>query len=231
MSSLCKPFSLSKLLCTLLHPVNGETSSYECAHELGKLCENRSVVVNLIPYNPSLSSMAEKDHDPLLSSPSHDRIAEFQRIVQSYGCLCFVRKTMGQDILGACGQLAALQQPPASQKEGQKAVQDNLLLDPTRRLNHASHEATAASFRQNTLIGPSESNIDARKEDSIEQGTGAKFKTTETHMSTKAPTEKNIVCCHHYDLSPLILPLIIGTSISAVCLAISGALLFTRRRK
>ena len=82
------------LSCTVV----GDTSSIECAHQLGKLCENRNVVVNLIPYNPTNVS------DPL-SCPSMDHMLEFQQIVKSYGCLCFIRKTMGQDISGACGQL------------------------------------------------------------------------------------------------------------------------------
>ena len=32
-------------------------------------------------------------------------IKEFQRIVMSYGLLVFIRRTMGEDIAGACGQL------------------------------------------------------------------------------------------------------------------------------
>ncbi len=220
-------------LCTLPDQVNGETSSFECAHELGKLCKNRNVVVNLIPYNPSLLPMEENDQNPLLSSPPVERIAEFQRIVQSYGCLCFVRKTMGQDILGACGQLAALQPPPMSRKEGQNGAQDILFLDPTRSAYAASGKAAEVKLTQNALISPSISSMDANKEGNMEQGCANKVTKTETHLSTKASIAKRIVCCCHdnYDLSTLILPLIIGTTISAACLAISGALLFTRRRQ
>jgi hypothetical protein len=221
-------------LCPLFDQVNGETSSFECAHELGKLCENRSVVVNLIPYNPSLLTMEEKNHNPLLSSPPVERIAEFQRIVQSYGCLCFVRKTMGQDILGACGQLAALQQPALSRKEGQNGAQDISFLDPPRSAYVASGKAAVVKqLTQNASIGTSVSSMDANKEGNIEQGSAVKLTKTETQMSTKASIEKKIMCCcqENYDLSTLTLTLIIGTSISAACLAISGALLLTRRRQ
>ena len=31
--------------------LEGESASFECAHQLGKLCENRHLIVNLIPYN------------------------------------------------------------------------------------------------------------------------------------------------------------------------------------
>jgi hypothetical protein len=74
--------------------------------------------------------MAEGDHDPILSSPPYERKVEFQHIVQSYGCLCFVRKTMGQDILSACGQIAVLQQS-LSENEKRDDIEDILLLDMT----------------------------------------------------------------------------------------------------
>jgi hypothetical protein len=82
-----------------LRTVEGETSTVECAHELGRLCEERNVVVNLIPYN-------QTDVKDPLNCPSPAKIQEFQQIVTSYGCWCFIRRTMGQDIAGACGQLA-----------------------------------------------------------------------------------------------------------------------------
>jgi hypothetical protein len=78
--------------------VNGDTSTFECAHQLGKLCENRHLVVNLIPYN-------QTDVKDKLSCPSMEHIREFQRIVVSYGVFCTIRTTMGADISGACGQL------------------------------------------------------------------------------------------------------------------------------
>lgn len=78
--------------------MNGETSTFECAHQLGKLCENRHLVVNLIPYN-------QTDVKDKLSCPTIEHIREFQSIVVSYGVFCTIRTTMGADISGACGQL------------------------------------------------------------------------------------------------------------------------------
>jgi hypothetical protein len=78
--------------------LEGETSSIECAHQLGKLCENRHLVVNLIPYN-------QTDVKDKLRCPSIERMQHFRDIVASYGTFCTIRRTMGADIASACGQL------------------------------------------------------------------------------------------------------------------------------
>lgn len=78
--------------------VEGETSSFECAHQLGKLCENRHLVVNLIPYN-------QTDVKDKLRCPSNDHMQQFRNIVASYGTFCTIRRTMGADMSSACGQL------------------------------------------------------------------------------------------------------------------------------
>ena len=78
--------------------VKGDTSTFECAHQLGKLCEKKHLVVNLIPYN-------QTDVKDKLSCPSEEHMKEFQKIVTSYGAFCTIRRTMGADIAGACGQL------------------------------------------------------------------------------------------------------------------------------
>ena len=78
--------------------VEGPTSTFECAHQLGKLCENRHLIVNLIPYN-------QTDVKDKLRCPSETHMKEFQMIVASYGAFCTIRRTMGADIASACGQL------------------------------------------------------------------------------------------------------------------------------
>lgn len=78
--------------------VTGETSSLECAHQLGKLCENRQLVVNLIPYNAT-------DVKDKLQCPPLEHVQKFRDIVASYGVFCTIRRTMGADIASACGQL------------------------------------------------------------------------------------------------------------------------------
>ena len=83
--------------------LNGDTSTFQCAHQLGALCRGKSIIVNLIPYN-------QTDVKDCFSAPSMDHIKKFQEIVMSYGLLVFIRKTMGEDIAGACGQLVLQKQ-------------------------------------------------------------------------------------------------------------------------
>ncbi len=61
-----------------------------------------SLKVNLLMCNPSLQS--EKSD---LKSVSEKSALEFQKKIQSAGFVCTIRKSFGQDISGACGQLAA----------------------------------------------------------------------------------------------------------------------------
>jgi adenine C2-methylase RlmN of 23S rRNA A2503 and tRNA A37 len=78
--------------------IKGPTTTLEAAHELGRLCQGRQIVVNLIPYNPT------NVQDPL-ECPSWEQMREFRSIVGSYGIFCTIRRTMGADIDSACGQL------------------------------------------------------------------------------------------------------------------------------
>lgn len=80
----------------LLDNVN---DSKECALELSRLLKGKLVYVNLIPYN-STSSIEFK-------RASKDRINEFYDILKSNGIEVVIRREMGKDIKGACGQLKA----------------------------------------------------------------------------------------------------------------------------
>ena len=91
--------------------LTGDTSTIEAAHQLGQLCKGRHLVVNLIPYNKT--NVKDK-----LSCPSEKHMQEFRNIVSSYGSFCTIRRTMGADIAGACGQLVV------EEEEKQKAVLD-----------------------------------------------------------------------------------------------------------
>ncbi|MFJ9610930.1 23S rRNA (adenine(2503)-C(2))-methyltransferase RlmN [Kitasatospora sp. NPDC101176] len=66
---------------------------------LGRLIRNHRVHVNLIPLNPTPGSKWTA------SRPEDER--EFVRRLQSHGVPTTVRDTRGQEIDGACGQLAA----------------------------------------------------------------------------------------------------------------------------
>jgi 23S rRNA (adenine2503-C2)-methyltransferase len=64
----------------------------------GAASEPVSCKFNLIPFNPFAAS-------GLLRSP-RDRVAEFARVLQDAGIVTTIRKTRGDDIDAACGQLA-----------------------------------------------------------------------------------------------------------------------------
>lgn len=71
----------------------------ETAHILGKLLHGKNVVINLIPYNPT-------EVEACFKPPSTESTNHFEKILQTeYKLLATVRRTMGQDISGACGQL------------------------------------------------------------------------------------------------------------------------------
>ncbi|CAI9104273.1 OLC1v1002909C1 [Oldenlandia corymbosa var. corymbosa] len=80
----------------MLDAVNDEQQH---AHQLGKLLETFQVVVNLIPFNP-IGTLS-----PFKCS-SDEKVNSFQKILrEAYNIRTTVRKQMGQDISGACGQL------------------------------------------------------------------------------------------------------------------------------
>ena len=121
--------------------MSGETSTFECAHQLGKLCENRHLVVNLIPYN-------QTDVKDKLSCPTMEHIKEFQRIVVAYGVFCTIRTTMGADISGACGQLIVEKEKsenPGLDIEDLELCNDRKV---TRKVN--SKKSHSKTFRRNS---------------------------------------------------------------------------------
>ncbi|KAI4375946.1 hypothetical protein MLD38_013756 [Melastoma candidum] len=80
----------------MLDGVNDEEMN---AHQLGQLLETFEVVVNLIPFNP-IGDLSQ------FTTTTDSKVVRFQKILrESYGIRTTVRKQMGQDISGACGQL------------------------------------------------------------------------------------------------------------------------------
>lgn len=69
------------------------------AKDLSLLLSGIKCKINLIPYNES----------PFLNfqSPNEERVLRFQRILLENGFLATVRKSRGQDICAACGQLGS----------------------------------------------------------------------------------------------------------------------------
>jgi len=69
------------------------------AADLSRLLNKLRYKINLIPFNPFPGS------DYLAPDPA--RIEAFQQILFSKNITATIRKSKGQDIQGACGQLAA----------------------------------------------------------------------------------------------------------------------------
>ncbi|OOF62625.1 bifunctional tRNA (adenosine(37)-C2)-methyltransferase TrmG/ribosomal RNA large subunit methyltransferase RlmN [Rodentibacter pneumotropicus] len=72
--------------------------SIEHAHQLANVLKNTPCKINLIPWNPFPEAPYEKS--------SNTRIDRFQKTLMEYGFTVIVRKTRGDDIDAACGQLA-----------------------------------------------------------------------------------------------------------------------------
>ena len=77
--------------------LNGINDSTDQAHELAKVLKDTPCKINLIPFNPYPQS-------PYTCS-SNSRIDRFAKVLSSYGFMSVVRKTRGDDIDAACGQL------------------------------------------------------------------------------------------------------------------------------
>jgi 23S rRNA (adenine2503-C2)-methyltransferase len=79
--------------------LDGVNDAPEQAHELVRLLRGRvPCKLNLIPFNPFAASGLKR-------SPAA-RIAAFAEVLQAAGIVTTVRKTRGDDIDAACGQLA-----------------------------------------------------------------------------------------------------------------------------
>ncbi|QLB18357.1 bifunctional tRNA (adenosine(37)-C2)-methyltransferase TrmG/ribosomal RNA large subunit methyltransferase RlmN [Mannheimia granulomatis] len=79
----------------MLDHVNDST---EHAHQLAEVLKNTPCKINLIPWNPFPQAPYGKS--------SNSRTDRFQKMLMEYGFTVTVRKTRGDDIDAACGQLA-----------------------------------------------------------------------------------------------------------------------------
>ena len=77
--------------------IKGENDSDACAKELSKLTKGFPSHVNLIRLN----EVKERSH----TAPSEDATNEFLKKLEKYGVSATIRKSLGNDIEGACGQL------------------------------------------------------------------------------------------------------------------------------
>jgi 23S rRNA (adenine2503-C2)-methyltransferase len=77
--------------------LNGVNDSTDQAHALAKVLADTPCKINLIPFNPYPGS-------PYTCS-SNSRIDRFAKVLMEYGLIVVVRRTRGDDIDAACGQL------------------------------------------------------------------------------------------------------------------------------
>lgn len=179
--------------------LEGETSSFECAHQLGKLCENRRLIVNLIPYN-------QTDVKDKLRCPPREHIEKFQDIVRSYGSFCYIRKTMGADIAGACGQLVVEKE----QKDSSSPPVANDIEDIGQNGKQQSGEKVS---KTNQKV--------VRRSDSLPLGGNVDVDGGEEEGASSSSAE----------LEAWIKPLAIATALAAGAFAISTIFILTKRRR
>ena len=77
--------------------ISGVNDSFECAKQLAKLVSGFPSHINLIPLN----SVKEKN----LNATSKKQIYAFKEKLESFGASVSIRRSLGADIEGACGQL------------------------------------------------------------------------------------------------------------------------------
>jgi hypothetical protein len=98
--------------------LEGVNDSIETAHLLGKLLQDRSVHVNLIPYNTT-------EVDAQFRSPSPEAIRAFHSVLRDpYNLKATIRENHGTDIDGACGQLALKNKTEAAGVPQNRDIED-----------------------------------------------------------------------------------------------------------
>ena len=102
---------------------------------LATLLHGRSVKLNLIPYNPNHSVGITQ-----FQAPSPERVAAFMAQLRAAGIFTTVRKEMGQDVAGACGQLAL-----TVRQQGQAQAQQLLRATDTAPDGDGSAEARGSA--------------------------------------------------------------------------------------
>ncbi len=77
--------------------IEGLNDSISFAHETAQLIKDLNPLINLIPFNPFPGTTYTR--------PSDKAIEEYKKVTESYGIATMVRRTKGDAILAACGQL------------------------------------------------------------------------------------------------------------------------------
>jgi 23S rRNA (adenine2503-C2)-methyltransferase len=86
----------------------GVNDSNEQGELLARLLQDFRAHVNLIPYNPIGTGLS----GTIYIRPTEQNVAHFARILQEHGVVVHARRTRGDDVAAACGQLRALSALP-----------------------------------------------------------------------------------------------------------------------
>ena len=92
--------------------VAGVNDTREEAKKLAGLLKGRNCHINLIPVNP----VKEREY----RRSDRKSVEDFQRILKEMGLNATIRREMGADINGACGQLRKSYQEYNKKKEGEQ---------------------------------------------------------------------------------------------------------------
>ncbi len=90
--------------------LKGVTDGLEDGRRLAAFARRFPAKVNLIPFNPHEGSGFEP--------PEESRVGALCRLLSSAGLPVSVRRSRGQDVAGACGQLVREGRPRGSRTEG-----------------------------------------------------------------------------------------------------------------
>ncbi len=90
--------------------IQGINDSPEDAKKVARLLRGIRCKINLIPYNENPFSDFKR--------PTDEAIAEFQQILKNHNYTATIRKSRGQDISAACGQLGFVKCFSTSQSQG-----------------------------------------------------------------------------------------------------------------
>lgn len=109
--------------------LRGVNDSLQHANELSELLKNKPAKVNLIPFNPFPGTDYQRS--------SADTIRHFQERLRKCGLVATTRKTRGDDIDAACGQLAGKVSDRVKTRLGQKRLGQKLSENKGIRISSA----------------------------------------------------------------------------------------------
>ena len=178
---------------------------------MGKLCENRQLIVNLIPYN-------QTDVRDKLHCPSEQRMQEFRDIVASYGTFCTIRRTMGADIASACGQLVTKKKKAEKENLSMTLDIEDVIKDRTTRKREANGSARAA-VRPKATTNANSSQVPASKNNNNNNKNVSSVANLQSYMES-IPDES---------LERWMQYLTVASSVAASCFVISSYFFFRKR--